>query len=291
MQQKTEGSLLKAAREAKGVSLETVHEATKIPMDALRAIEEGYTVRTLSSFYLKGFVKMYAQYLGVNVSEQEGKDQRPKPNVQQPRPIEQRIEEFDLQEWLSKIFTQERLQQVTIFAGIIFILFFLFKIITFFTHRQPKKASLKVEEKLGKEDVVALENIRIEDIMKEKGTPQNKTKATKPIQAIPSEAVYTATKPAVSPSKTVVQKNVMLTVLARKDSWLHVKADEVTVFRSTLSKGATETWTAQEKIEISGRYINQLEFELNGKMIGSLGRKDHYAKKVLVTKDGLSVAE
>ena len=35
------GAILKKARESQGLSLEIVHEATKIPMDALRAIEEG----------------------------------------------------------------------------------------------------------------------------------------------------------------------------------------------------------------------------------------------------------
>ena len=44
------GQVLKQAREAKGISLVAVHEATKIPLDALKAIEEGYTIRPLTSF-------------------------------------------------------------------------------------------------------------------------------------------------------------------------------------------------------------------------------------------------
>ena len=35
------GVILKQEREAQGLSLDIVHEATKIPLDALRAIEEG----------------------------------------------------------------------------------------------------------------------------------------------------------------------------------------------------------------------------------------------------------
>src|SRR3989338_3787676 len=63
------GQLLKQTRESKNISLETVQEATKIPLDALRAIEEGYTVRTLSTFYYWGFVKIYAKFLGIDVRE------------------------------------------------------------------------------------------------------------------------------------------------------------------------------------------------------------------------------
>src|SRR5258707_15713730 len=62
-------ALLKETRIAKGLTLEIVHEATKIPMDALRAIEEGYSVRILSPFYYRGFIKIYAEFLGLDVGE------------------------------------------------------------------------------------------------------------------------------------------------------------------------------------------------------------------------------
>ena len=66
---KTKGRIFKEARESKGITLETVQEVTKIPMDVLRAIEEGYTVRNISPFYFKGFLKMYAQYLNLDIRE------------------------------------------------------------------------------------------------------------------------------------------------------------------------------------------------------------------------------
>ena len=51
-------SLLKDTRLSKGLTLDIVHEATKIPMDALRAIEEGYSTRILTPFYYRGFIKI-----------------------------------------------------------------------------------------------------------------------------------------------------------------------------------------------------------------------------------------
>src|ERR1039457_1924227 len=77
-------SMLKNTREAKGLTLEIVHEATKIPMDSLRAIEEGYSVRILSPFYYRGFIKIYAEFLGLDVGErykQYGLDQPAKPTT------------------------------------------------------------------------------------------------------------------------------------------------------------------------------------------------------------------
>src|SRR5271165_5720806 len=62
-------TILKDTREGKGLTLEIVHEATKIPMDVLRAIEEGYSVRILSPFYYRGFIKIYSEFLGLDVGE------------------------------------------------------------------------------------------------------------------------------------------------------------------------------------------------------------------------------
>ncbi|MBF0485777.1 MAG: helix-turn-helix domain-containing protein, partial [Candidatus Omnitrophica bacterium] len=65
-QPKDIGVFLKAERERQGLSLDMIHEATKIPIDSLKAIEEGYKVRTLSPFYFKSFVRLYAQYLNLD---------------------------------------------------------------------------------------------------------------------------------------------------------------------------------------------------------------------------------
>ena len=62
-------SILKNTRQTKGLTLEIVHEATKVPMDALRAIEEGYSTRILTPFYYRGFIKIYAEFLGLNVAD------------------------------------------------------------------------------------------------------------------------------------------------------------------------------------------------------------------------------
>ena len=139
-----QGTLLKSTREARGISLRVVHEATKIPMDVLRAIEEGYTVRTLTPFYFKGFIKMYAEYLKINVQDihiEERKQERPTVSVPKLRvapPSPSPIETLDLEQWFAGVFTHRRKQQIAILAVAFIAFFFLFKIITFFTHNRPK---------------------------------------------------------------------------------------------------------------------------------------------------------
>lgn len=328
MQAQSQGSFLKAAREAKGLTLDMAHEATKIPLDALRAIEDGYSVRSISPFYLKGFLKMYAEYLGV--PPQEVIEGSPKEGLS--RTSRPPVEEFDLGQWTAKIFTKERLRQMVTAAGILLCFFLIFKTITFFTHRKPKvpaavpkvsksvktqkpetgvkaaaKESKKAPAKAQKvppasktektdqsekeeKDIVALEKIRLEEIVGGKKGAKSVSSEVPPVPEIPPKTVYTAAQP-MAVSKEQPSSRITLTARAKKDSWLRVKADESVVFQSTLNKGAAETWTAGERIEISGKNIGQLEFELNGKWVGSLGRKDLGAKKVVATRDGLSVTQ
>src|ERR1044071_4513066 len=127
-------SLLKEKRQASGLSLETVHEATKIPLDVLRAIEEGYTVRNLSAFYYKGFLKIYATYLNVDISKviEDYKSER------LPKYIPKAVEENPLQDWQQRIIkfaTPERKKQALIIAGIIVGLFIFYQLLIFIQSR------------------------------------------------------------------------------------------------------------------------------------------------------------
>ena len=57
---------LREAREKKGVSIEEAADATKIKSLYLRALEEGRFQSLPSRSYTVGFVKTYAQYLGLS---------------------------------------------------------------------------------------------------------------------------------------------------------------------------------------------------------------------------------
>ena len=85
------------------------------------------------------------------------------------------------------------------------------------------------------------------------------------------------------------ESKVKLTIYAKKGGWLQVKVDGNLVLRSTLREGAKETWTAEKEIEVSGKSIHNLEYTANGESLGELGKSDKGARRVIVTKNGLSV--
>lgn len=291
------GAVLKRERESKGLSLDIVHESTKIPMDALRAIEEGYTIRMLSPFYYSGFVKMYARYLDIDASEimDDYKQEELPKHIEQPD-----VEEFETPQWVTNMFTRERKQQYIVAIGIILALFITFKLVGLFIFKKPEPVTNKNAGKTAvvEKEVAAIVPVK-QKIMKTAEEPRKKVRQETPKIVVPKEvpkvvppSIPEPIKPKASPPPVVaVEKEVNLTVRANQNSWLRVKADGKVVFQSTLRRGTVETWLADSEIEISGRNINQLEFELNGKMIGTLGRKDRNAKKVVITKRGLSVKQ
>lgn len=60
------GRRLRAAREAKGITLEQAEEDTKIRRKYLQALEAGREVDIPGEVYLKGFLRSYGNYLGLN---------------------------------------------------------------------------------------------------------------------------------------------------------------------------------------------------------------------------------
>ncbi len=66
---KTVGSILHDARLAKGLTIEDVEAATKIRTKFLQDIEEDTFTALPSTVYAKGFVKNYAEFLGLSSSE------------------------------------------------------------------------------------------------------------------------------------------------------------------------------------------------------------------------------
>jgi len=291
------GKILKEAREAQGIALETVHEMTKIPMDVLRAIEEGYTVRSISPFYMKGFVKMYAQYLGVPVEQVVEEYHREKLPPASPVTIRPRGNDWVLQ--AGRFFTKRR-QQTLVKAGLALLLLLGFmKIVgAIFHHKknQPKIVAHNVQapvarsEKKGKQPGGGEKKTSgIKDVSKE-AAPAVPREEKKPLPTPVPMSVDNEEGEASRPKKPA-EKKINLTVKAQKKGWLQVKVDGNLIFQSVLDEGASESWQAKDSIELSGKNIHNLVFELNGKVLGGLGRADRSARRVIVTQNGLSVKQ
>ena len=63
------GRYLKTARLEKGIDLETISNETKIGLDKLDSIENDDHTRLPSEVYVKGFIRAYAQAIGVDAED------------------------------------------------------------------------------------------------------------------------------------------------------------------------------------------------------------------------------
>lgn len=288
------GRLLKLERQRKLETLEMVHEATKIPIDSLKAIEEGYKVRMLSSFYYKNFVRLYARYLGMDaqklldlipsekiVVDEAFNAKSARKNAGRPAANTAPVGVAGF------LFSRK-------FAGVIaLILGLLILVGSCFWAGVMIKRFFGAQTKTREATVKPANFVKAASEVKSPVKPLVKTVAQEIKPVVKPIPVKVEASDAVKASSVAVAAkmadSVVVTVRAKSNSWLVVRLDGNVNFQGVLKKGNSETWTARKVIEISGNDMDLLEFEVNGKTVGRLSRRDVKGKKIRVTSQGLSV--
>jgi cytoskeleton protein RodZ len=255
----TAGARLKKIRQERGLSLEDVQKKTKIHLNVLRAIE-GDSISDLSPIYLKGFIKIYCSYLGLDVKDYIGQSsQSPKPvlNATVGRPIGERIEKkpsfiksasIKLGAWhppanLIKIIIFVVLAVVFIFLGI--------NLIKFISFRHKR----------------SIERVKI---------------------SMPVSTPKTIARQA-NIQKDLTQ-GFTLVMFARSKSWVSAKVDGKVIFHGVLARGRTETWHAKEEVELALGDAGAVELQVNDQRFATLGRHGQPLKSVLINKEGLKIS-
>lgn len=106
---------LKERRKELGYSIEEVVDKTKLYPSVIRDLEEG-NLKNLSPAYLKGFIKIYASFLGINVDDLIIEEKKP---FLKPKENKKRIDFFRF----LKIF--KKFKKIIFFILILLILFIL----------------------------------------------------------------------------------------------------------------------------------------------------------------------
>jgi len=268
------GAKLKNMRLAKGISLEEASKGTKIHASILKAIEEDGTIN-LSPIYIKGFLKIYCRYLGVDPKDyipDYTETNQPMPQYAEP-PAEDKTEDVQpsVGPSLNIMALKPRIKiKYVVFAVaaliVIFIIFEMGKFVVRIASRistggKKQPAAATVEET---KTVVA----------------QPKTQVLQ--QASKQQKVQV-------PLQKTASSLIKLGIAAKADCYIHLKKDGKTVFQSVLKKGRFETWDAKEKFDLTLGNAQAVELQVNGKVISNLGRKGQTIKNILITKEGLSI--
>jgi len=246
------GTKLKNLRLQKGLSLEEVHKKTKIHLNILKAIEEDSLIN-FSPVYIKGFLKIYCKFLGVDPRDCIPDYKEPKAKISYVSDFQEKpVSSFKIPSF--KLLPLKAIHIkiiVTIILILIFIigLFNLGKFISFKASRVSRRAELSA--------VIS-----------------SKTDNRVPVTKLQNSPVV---------------KIITLDIHAKENCFIQVKADSRVIFQNILKKGRSESWQAKDKIELSLGNAGVVELEVNGKRISGLGRRGQAIKNILITKEGLNI--
>jgi cytoskeletal protein RodZ len=274
------GARLKKIRLEKGLSLEDVHKGTKIHLNILKAIE-GDSITDLNPIYLKSFLKLYCNFLGLDPKgySQDVKETKtyihtdtarrnispptvkPKEFVKQPpvnlRPFRQDVKLIKL---------------AFIILASLLLITGLFKLVKA-KHKQPV---LKTKAAVIKKQAKSV-----------KSAASVKTAAPITKSASKASAPKESGAP-VQPRKEIFS-GIRLVIKAKDNCWINLISDGKVVFRRVLEKGRSQTWEAKEKIEFSLGNAGGVEIEVNEQHFTNLGRRGQSLKNIVVTKEGLKI--
>lgn len=255
------GAVLRRCREFHGFTLEEASETTKIGVSYLRSLENDKICEFANRAYLKGFLRIYATYLGLNFDDiapmydklsgvQVDKPDRVRPSSTSPRPPRR----FKL---LKKMLFPFFLLVVILITA------------TFFKsppsppviQTQPAAIVAAPREEAAVQQVQS--SVRI--IKVEKAVPQPKAEV---ISAVPSESEKSVT---LHQRLADAPKGFILKIRATQNGTLSSNVDDSGPQKYELTIGDVIEWKAEKNVTLELSNAGGVDVELNGKPYKPLG--------------------
>jgi len=270
------GTRLKRLRLEKGISLEEVHKKTKVHLNILKAIEEDNLIN-FSPIYLKGFLKIYCKFLGVDPHDYIPEYKEPEykavladklqEDASKPKPVsffETASNVVGRLKPYIKILKRKNIIVTLVVIGAVVLFFKLGKMISI------KRGSSRAAATASRESDNRAASARVSQ--------------TSPVAVKTDSGSSAITIPQDKPV-TVIK----LGIRAKEDCWIQLKADGRMIFQNILKKGRYESWQADKKIEFSLGNAGVVDLEVNGKLVSNLGRRGQVIKNIVITKEGLTI--
>ncbi len=294
------GAQLKKIRLEKGISLEEVQKKTRIHLNILKAME-GDSLTNLNPIYLKGFLKIYCNFLGVDpkgyaLEVKESKDTvKAQPPVK-PAAVKKEGEVLNkgipfFQALLRKGVELKKHAPV-IKKGIVLVIVSVLSLFILINVSKIISSRHKA--------YVARKKARVSQSSRTRVRTAAEKTVSKPVQkaapsSVPAVVAGAGKQVSVAAVETGVPVSketgtgIRLGVRARENCWMFVKVDGKVVFQRTLEKGRFESWLGKERIELSVSNAASVELEVNGQLFSNLGRRGQVLKNILITKEGLNI--
>ena len=266
------GSLLRKSREERHIDLDTAVKATRITRHNLEALEKEEWDKLPSQVFVKGFLRSYAEFLGL--------DKELVLSLYQKRcPFKQ--------------YQPHALQGISAESGrwrlIIIVSFLAIALVAGIIYLRGQKVSVTgkafeyldtqstTEKKAG--DTVTTEDIQIQDNAGAQGLSTKKETVPEDETGIPTE--LESSEDATAQEEPLIPEEVkgeqpllpkfVLTATVNSRTWIAISIDNESSREYLFRPGETMRWTAEDSFDILIGNAGGIEFSLNGNPIGHLG--------------------
>lgn len=249
------GSRLRMAREEKGISLDELQNITKIQKRYLVGIEEGNYGMMPGKFYVRAFIKQYAEAVGLQPEQlfDEYKNDIPP------------AYEDDMSERLSRVQSRSGVSRQTskimeylpkVLTGIV-IVAFLF--LVWFLVTNYLDGGNKPEQPKGKESVNYKESENVvppaDEKKGQKGTDEGQPKeepAEEPEKEQPEQKLETAGTSGILTTYNLTGTDTFslkVSAITNGETWVKISSGNKTLFQGMLSNGASQTFDLSAETE------------------------------------------
>lgn len=263
------GNTLKEARSKRSVTLEDVHAKTKIHPRILQLLEEEKFDKIPSPLFVKSFLKSYAEFLELSPEEMISLYEKQATEPLQKQSIY--IESEDERQRRARSLSRDGVLIAAVVLASGLAAYIGYDLIKTMSHPTVSRQKKTISSKSSSQGPA-----------KERGGSAGLLAAEKN----PNAAGEWLRSPAQGNFPRISGRtSLILEIKALENVWMRVTCDGKVLFESILKSGATETWTADNKIEIWTGNASAMKLELNKTDLGSPGKG--VVKKMVITHEGV----
>ena len=265
------GIFLKKAREERHIELDEVVEATRIRRHNLEAIENEEWSKLPSQVFIKGFLKSYAEFLGLDKEtvihhylRSQSFEKTTTETIKKTRQPSGRpyfiivIPVLVLAFIVALIYLNKRNISITD------------KAFQYFGTQSPgekmggiaEKEDGKEQEKREKKMLLLENEAMVEEVNKT-------TLKSKPVDD--TGVIEESTIPMKREEKKLLSPRFILTANVKSPTWIAISIDDMPVKEYLFQPGQSPRWTAEKGFNILVGNAAGIEFFFNGKEVGNLG--------------------
>jgi len=267
----TLGAYLKKTRDAHGISIEELASSTKINISVLAAMETDDFKKLPAPIFVKGFIKSYLKYLGVDSKEAILFYEL---LISPKRRPDNKIDDLSDRDGVKINKYKVKIGTRVVITALSVVIVVLSLVIYHLTSKTGKnKNELVSEDKMVLKMSEPTQNPLAPVAAEQQPSQPSPIPAAAPTPTNTAPVIAQSQVPKVEVKKPVVTITQNVTVKATSDLWVKVKIDDGKTFDFLLRAGGTKKLEGVKEIKILLGDASAATIEYNGQSLTNLGEK------------------